>query len=180
MTPLPTTPNIPTDTPSQLEISHDILDMLKTAGLTGDDLTRTAKAWLCTEAEINMWAAKNHTPTTTRDHAAREICKLATQMETAIRQHGHIRTPAFTTMPAEKLLQAIDWYEQQLDEHWPAYDAAWSANVEEHAAALAKWERLNTLLWEAKQAAGVQDLTHQVLTGTSLAERLQTTLSVTA
>lgn len=179
MTALPTTPNTPqttVDHPTELEISHDILNLLKNAGLTGDGLTRTARAWLCTEAEINAWAERTNTPTTNRDHAQREICKLATQLEIAIRQHGRIQTPAFATMTAEKLLEAIDWYQAQLDDLWPTYDAAWNGPADEHAAILAKWTRLNTLLWEAQLTADIPTLTHQVLTGKSLANRLSTVL----
>jgi hypothetical protein len=174
MTNLPTTatPLKSPHTSTELEISLDILDMLKAAGLTGDALTRTARAWLCTEAEINAWAERTNTPTTNTDHAQREICKLATQLEIAIRQHGRAQTPAFTTMPPEKLLEAIDWYQQQLDDLWPTYDAAWTSPADEHAAILAKWTRLNTLLWEAQLTADIPTVTHQVLTGQSLASRL--------
>lgn len=174
MTTLPTTAT-PTQN-AELEASHDILDMLRERGLTGDDLTRTAKAWLCTEAEINMWAAKTNTPTTDSEKAQREISKLATQIEIAIRQRGRIQTPAFTTMNPEKLLQAIDWYEQQLDDMWPAYRDGWNTTPDEHAQTLAKWTHTNTLLWEAKLAAGVPTVTTQVLTGESLTDRLKRAL----
>lgn len=162
----------PATTPDDTQTSNDILDMLKTRGLIGDDLTRTAKAWLCTQAEINAWATRTNTPTTNQDHAEREISKLATQIEIAIRQHGHVRTPAFATMSPDKLLEAIDWYEQQLDELWPAYRDGWQTTADEHATVLAQWTRLNTLLWEAKLTADIPTVTHQVLTGQSLASRL--------
>lgn len=163
-------------TPTEPEISTEILTWLSERGLTGDDLTSVAKAWLCTEAEINMWAAKTNTPTTNQDTAAREISKLATQIETAIRQHGRIKTPALAGATPQKLLQAIDYYEHELDQLWPTYRDSWNLTPEDRAPTLEKWTRLNSYLWEAKTVAGIPALTVSALTGETLTDRLQATL----
>lgn len=162
---------------AEAQITSDILDHLTNMGLTGTELHQTARAWMCTQAEINLWASQGnaHHLTTEKDKATREITKLATQMERAIINRGQVLTPSLRTATPETLLAAIDYYENQLDTLWPTYQAA--TTPEERAPILEQWDRLNGYLWEAKTQAELPTVIVQVLTGTSLTNKLEQALS---
>lgn len=150
------------------QTSRDILDYLSTLGLTGDDLDRTARAWLIHAREIREWKTEHEAHNQLQHEAA--VNMLAAGAERAILNRGKVLTPAILEATPEQLLSFIDYYEaecltlystmaelaEKLDDPTESF---------EYLQARHKFDRLAGFLWESRTQSGVWAVHHPELAG---------------
>jgi hypothetical protein len=183
--PPPTNAVIPKPTPAHIpdltdaQISAELLDHFQALGMTRQQIRAVASTWLITQAELQHWETKlDHADTLERARIDRETAKLAAQMEACILQHGQVKTMAIRNASPERLLQFTDYYEAELDDLYPTLTTA-QDDTPEQAELRATWDRLNTYLWECKQATGSNAVTLQAYTGQNLEAELDQALGRT-
>lgn len=156
------------------EVSAEILQHFHDLGMGRDEIRACAGQWLVTQAEVQQWEAKlNTADEQERERIDLETAKAAAQINACILQHGHVRTDAIRIATPDKLLDYIDYYEQELDDLYPhihdEHHQDWAENNRD-------WNRLNTYLWECKVMAGLTPVTLQVLTNQNLEATLDQAL----
>ena len=150
------------------QISREILDHLHELGLEGDDLDRTARAWLITAHEIRDWKTEHEAHNKLEHETA--VATLAAGAERAILNRGRVLTPAILEATPEQLLAFIDYYEsecltlyttmaklaEKLDDPSESF---------EYLQARHKFDRLAGFLWESRTQSGVWAVHHPELAG---------------
>lgn len=149
------------------ETSRVILECLHEAGLSGEELDRTARAWLITAREIREWRTEQEAHDKLKHEAA--VATLAAGAERAILNRGKVLTPAILEATPEQLLQFIDYYESECDRLY-SETAALAEKLDdpsesfEYLQVRHKFERLAGFLWEARTQSGVWSVHHPELT----------------